>query len=375
MLATCNRFEVYFEAESFHSALDFAISEVAKELQLDADLASSLLKVLYGPSLVQHLYSVAAGLESMIVGEAEISGQVRRAIAESRKSSQTTSSLERLFQTAANVSKQVVTKTGLGASGRSIVTTALTLAKQTLGSLDGKNALVIGTGAYARVVSAALKNEQLREIAVFSRSGRASQFAKSHDLAAVPAEKLLEALTQADLVVSASGADGFAVDLDLAKSVAALRGARELAFIDVALSKDIAPEVSQISGFQVIDLETLKEHAPAEHLEAIVEAQDIVRAAVFDFETEEKSRAADPVITALRAHVGLWVEQEVESVRRKSGLEAARDVERSLNRVTNAILHAPSVKVKDLAKDGNHEDYLNAVKLLFGLELGTDAQA
>lgn len=375
VLATCNRFEVYFETEAFHGGLDFAIAQVAAELHVAPDTASSLLKVLYGPSLVQHLYSVASGLESMIVGEAEISGQVKRALTHSRSVGQTTSSLERLFQTASAVSKQVSSQTGIGASGRSIVSTALELAQQKIGNLVGKRALIIGTGAYARVVSAALKNLGLANISVFSRSGRARQFALSHELTPVTNEQLDLEMARADLVVSASGSRGFAVDLDLAQRVRLLREGNGLLFIDVALSRDVAPEVELVPGFEIIDLETLRLKAPAEHIDAVISAQEIVREAVTEFENEQKSRAADPVIAALRAHVGLWVEQEVEAVRRKSGPEAAKDVERSLHRVTNAILHTPSVKVKDLAKDGNHDDYLNAVKLLFGLELENDERA
>lgn len=375
VLATCNRFEVYFETEAFHGGLDFAIAQVAAELHVAPDTASSLLKVLYGPSLVQHLYSVASGLESMIVGEAEISGQVKRALTHSRSVGQTTSSLERLFQTASAVSKQVTSQTGIGASGRSIVSTALELAQQKIGNLVGKRALIIGTGAYARVVSAALKNLGLANISVFSRSGRARQFALSHELTPVTNEQLDLEMARADLVVSASGSRGFAVDLDLAQRVRLLREGNGLLFIDVALSRDVAPEVELVPGFEIIDLETLRLKAPAEHIDAVISAQEIVREAVTEFENEQKSRAADPVIAALRAHVGLWVEQEVEAVRRKSGPEAAKDVERSLHRVTNAILHTPSVKVKDLAKDGNHDDYLNAVKLLFGLELENDERA
>lgn len=372
VLATCNRFEVYFEAEAFHAGLDFAIGEVATELQIDSDTASSLLKVLSGPSLVQHLYSVVAGLESMIVGEAEISGQVKRALSQSRSSGQTTSSLERLFQTASAVSKRVSSQTGIGASGRSIASTALELAEQKIGSLKGKRALIIGTGAYARVVSAALKNLGISKISVFSRSGRARQFALSHDLIAVDNDQLDFEMARADLVVSASGSRGFAVDLELAQRVRSMRDVSGLLFIDVALSRDVEPEVELVPGFEIIDLEKLKEQAPVEHLDAVITAQEIVREAVTEFENEQKSRAADPIIAALRAHVGLWVEQEVAAVRRKSGPEAAKDVERSLHRVTNAILHTPSVKVKYLAKDGNHDDYLNAVKLLFGLELEKD---
>lgn len=372
VLATCNRFEAYFDAPEFHGSLEFAVREIAKVLEIEEEEVTSKFRVLYGPALTRHIYSVAAGLESMVVGEAEITGQVKRALSGAQNEGLVTAELQKLFQSASGVAKKVISETGLGASGRSVISVALEIAQTRLGQLDGKSALIIGTGAYARVTVAALKRAGVGRIFIYSKSGRAKAFSTSHEVEPVGEASLLEVLAEVTLVVGASGTPGHVIDLPVAEKLQQLRRS-ELVLVDVALSKDVAPEVAALEKFFVIDLEQLKLLAPKQHSESVAAAEQIVSHAVSNFEAALSTRKMDPVISALRAHVNLWVDAEVELVRKKQGDDVAREVERSLNRVTKAILHTPTVKAKDVAKDGNHEDYLRAIRLLFDLELGKDA--
>jgi glutamyl-tRNA reductase len=313
---------------------------------------------------------VASGLESMIVGEEEISGQVKRSLSQAHRHGYASKNLNHLFQNAATVAKSVTTETGLGASGRSVITTALDVAGEHLKGFEGKKALLIGTGAYSRVVAAALQRMRVEEIYVYSRSGRAEKFSNNHETHPVRKDQLVEVMSEVDLVVSASGAQGFAVDEVLAREVASLRSSQSpLILIDVSLSRDVAPEVSGVGGMVVIDLERIKDRAPQEHVDSVLTAREIIHSAVSNFEESMASRTIDPVVAALRAHIGVWVEEEIESVRRKSGNGAADEVQKSLRKVTNAILHAPSVKAKELAIDGNHQDYIRAVRLLFDIDV------
>ena len=370
VLATCNRFEIYFEAESFHDSMDYVTSVVASQLGIETSLVSSMLKVLYGDSVPQHLFSVASGLESMIVGEEEISGQVKRALSRAHKLGYASKNLNHLFQNAASVAKSVTSETGLGASGRSVITTALEIAGEHLGGINGKNALLIGTGAYSRVVTAALHRMGVNGIFVYSRSGRAERFSDSHETTPVGKDQLVDVMSAVDLVVSASGTQGFAIDEVIALEVTSQRAeVPPLVLIDVSLSRDLAPTVSSMDGIVVIDLERIKNRAPQEHIDSILTAREIIHNAVSNFEESMASRTIDPVIAALRAHIGVWVEEEIENVRRKSGSGTADEVQKSLRKVTNAILHAPSVKAKELAIGGNHEDYIRAVRLLFDVEV------
>jgi glutamyl-tRNA reductase len=370
VLATCNRFEVYLESEDFHQSLDFTMRAIAEELQEDLELIASQMDVRYGKDVIEHLFAVSSGLDSMIVGESEITGQVRRAFANAQQHGLPATGLQQLFQRALQTSKEVSRKTGIGASGKSVINTALELAGQLLGSKPMSQALLIGTGAYARVVTKTLKAKDVKNIFVYSKSGRAKGFASSQGIEAVSKAELLEVMAKSDLVVSASGHKGFSIDLQLAQEVLSKRKKkRPLVVIDVALSKDVAPEVSDLESFHVIDLEQLIRAAPVEHSEAIDRARDLVVAAAAEFANSQSSKAIDPVIIALRSHIGLWVNQEVEMAKKKLDAPTAAQVERSLSRVANAILHTPTIRAKDLAATGNHDDYVKAVKTLFDIDL------
>jgi glutamyl-tRNA reductase len=370
VLSTCNRFEIYFEADTFHDSVDYVTEVIAKNLETSTDSVTSTLKVLYGDSVPQHLFSVAAGLESMVVGEEEISGQVKRALLTAHEINFASKNLNKLFQNAASVAKSVATETGLGASGRSIITTALEIAVEKIGDLKNSRVLLIGTGSYSRVVTAALERLNVSEIFVYSRTGRAEEFSTNHNTTPVTKEQLVEVMASADLVVSSSGTKGYVIDRVLAEKVAELRIKKtNLVLIDVSLSKDVDPEVSCTLGYDVIDLELVKEKAPQEHLNSIVKARDIIHSAVLDFEETLLARSTDPVVTAMRSYIESRVVEEIENVRRKSGDELASEVEKSLRKVVNGLFHEPSVRARELAVKGNQKDYVEAVKLLFDIKV------
>lgn len=369
VLSTCNRFEMYVETASFHNGVEFVITRVAQHLNITNQAASLLFKVMYGDSVPQHLFSVSAGLESMIVGEEEIAGQVKRALADAQSRGTATKQLNQLFQKAASVSKVVTTETGLGASGRSIIMTALDIATERIGGLEGASVLLIGTGAYSRVVNAALERHGVGEIGVFSRTGRAEQFSRSRGTTPVSADQLIEWIGRVDLIVSSSGVQGYAIDAELLSTCLTERKTvHPLICIDVSLSKDIDPAASDLPHVEVIDLEWIRERAPEEHSAPIVAARDIIRDAVNEFNELLLARSADPVVSLLRERVAETIEEEIDAVRRRAGDQAANLVQRSLRRVTNTLLHAPTANAKALTLAGKQDKFVEAVELVFGIE-------
>lgn len=369
VLSTCNRFEIYCESDLFHPALEFITHAISQHVPLSPQDINEMLRVLYADAVPEHLFSVAAGLESMVVGEEEIAGQVKRALASTQKINFSTKSLNQLFQTASKVAKSVTTHTGLGASGRSIVTTALDIAQEHIDSWEHSSALVIGTGAYSRVVTTALQKRGVIDISVYSRSGRADKFAELHGIRSITRQELASEIARTHITISASGSQGYALDQDIAQQVLEFRqNTAPVVVVDVALSRDVAPELSQRPEFFIIDLERIRDNAAPEHVESLTKARQLVHSSVAEFTGALAAHSVDHVVSALRAHVGLWVDEEIENVRKKSGDETAREVQKSLRKVTNAILHTPSVKARELAVDGNQEDYIHAVRLLFDLE-------
>ena len=212
VISTCNRFELYLDVDaplsgdSVRHATRHVAELVAHASGVTGEVAARSFTVRTGPEVTEHLFAVASGLDAMVVGEREIAGQVKRSLVVAREQETTSKTLELLFQTASRTSKRVGTDTELGAAGRSVVALALDLAEREVSPWDGTRAVLIGTGSYAGASVAALRARGCDDIRVYSQSGRAGVFAESHGVQ--PVDSLVEALADADLVVSCSGARG-----------------------------------------------------------------------------------------------------------------------------------------------------------------------
>jgi glutamyl-tRNA reductase len=364
-LSTCNRVEFYLDGERFHDPVEALTTELSARTGIDG--IGDLLRVRVDAGAARHLFSVAAGLESMVVGEEEIAGQVRRALATARSENTTTPTLERLFQSASSTAKLVTSTTGLGAAGRSIVAVALDIVEDDIAPLAGARVLILGTGAYARVVSTALRQRGVEDMLVYSSSGRAARFVQGHGGSVVLQDDLAAALAEVDLVVACSGAPHHILDEPLMQRVSPQRD-RLLPVIDLALLPDVDPAVRRMPEVRIIDLEAVRVRAPREHGDAVVRAHGIVNEAVARFEEREASRVADPVVVTLRQQMDLLVEQELDRVRHRADAATVEQVERSLRRLAGQLLHMPTVRARELARDGNVEDYHRALGLLFGVE-------
>jgi glutamyl-tRNA reductase len=367
VVATCNRFELYLEAERFHEAVDQTIALIADVSGLGIEYCSQVLRVSYESTVVQHLFNLTAGLDSMIIGEVEVAGQVREAFKQAQRRGESTSRIEFLFQRALATSKKVKTSTDLGAAGRSIAHVALQIVEQKHWSLNGKRALILGTGAYARVVVGALQSMGCLEIEVYSASGRARRFSDTHGTIAIDSEGLSQSVAKADLVIACSGTGTHLIDARLIQE--SRTGTSVLPILDLALSSDVAADVHALQEVDVIDLEAIGKNAPSERGDAISAARAIVQQAVSDFESALTSRSTDPLVALMRAHVGLLITDETDRVRRRSGEDAAIEVSHSLHRVTNALLHTPSIRARELALNGNEDAYRRAIQLLFDIDV------
>ncbi len=377
VVATCNRLEIYVDAERFHDAIDAVTLCTASVAGIDPADVAGLLKVRLGPPVAAHLFTVASGLDSMVVGEAEISGQVSRALTAAHRAGTTTPVLHALFQSAARTAKQVAAASGLGSAGRSVASVAIDIAAAQLPAAAGTEAsqrlstatcLIIGTGAYARVVASALRARGCTRLQVFSPSGRADSFAATHHAEVVPPDQFADAVGKADLVVACSGTTGGVLDVGTVTAALADR-AHPLQVVDLALRPDVSAGVRALPGVHLVDLNTVAQGAAPEHREAITAAQDIVIAAVARFEEDQASRALDPAVVALRQHISVAVEKEMVRLRAKYDSDVAAEVELALHRVTQSLLHTPMLRAKELARNGDGAGYLQALHTLFGIEL------
>ncbi len=369
LLSTCNRFELYFDAPTFHGSMATVLDVIKAALPSEhAELAGEF-EVYAGEMAVQHLLEVTAGLDAMVVGEAEILGQVRDALAAA--DTHATPTLRRLFNAALTTGKAVSSHTDLGAAGRSVAAVGLDLVEGRHFSLTGRRALLVGTGSYARVVTAALLRLGCTDLYVYSGSGRAEQFARTHPVTPVAADALAEAIASADLVVSCSGNEhgGYPVLTTALLADARAESTALLPILDLSLSGDVEPDAADLVGIDLINLDEIGANAPAEQSAVVLAARDLVSRGVDTYLHLESGRAATPAVTAMRAHVSQFIEREIESAARRYDPETAAAVARSLRRVSNALLHTPSLRAAELARAGSLDDYQHALHTLFGIEV------
>ena len=379
VLATCNRLEIYCEVPSdadIEAARSAVVAAVSRQSDLAEDLVSRSFTTNTGESVAQHLFAVGAGLDSAVIGEREIAGQVRRALIEAQERGTASGGLTRLFQTASRTAKDVGALTALGKRGLSIVSVALELATDLSENTDwkSKTVVVFGTGAYAGATMALLKEQGCTDISVFSASGRAESFTASRGGTPLTRQTLPAALAKADVVIGCSGSEN-QVGADDVRRIRKASG-RPLVIIDLALSHDFDPAVREIDGVDLITLESVRLAAPAEQAESLKQASAIVSEAARNFSQRQLSREMDAAIVALRRHTLNVLESELEKVRAQHGCAgAAEEVEFAMRRMVKQLLHVPTVRARELAASGQQEDYIRGLEALYGITVQKPAPA
>ncbi|MDK1316941.1 glutamyl-tRNA reductase [Arthrobacter sp. zg.Y20] len=374
VLATCNRLEVYCEAPSeadVEAARSAVVAEISRQSGMSEDKVSRSFATNTGESVAQHLFAVGAGLDSAVVGEREIAGQVRRALIEAQEKGTVSGGLSRLFQTASRTAKDVGALTALGKRGLSIVSVALGLATDLSEDTDWsrKSVVVFGTGAYAGATMALLKERGCTDISVYSSSNRAESFAASRGGRPLTRKSLPAALAGADVVIGCSGSDSQVSAEDVRKVREA--AGKPLIIIDLALTHDFDPEVREIDGVELITLESVRLAAPAEQVESLKQASAIVADAAQNFSKQQLSREMDSAIVALRRHTLDVLDSELEKVRAQHGCTgAAEEVEFAMRRMVKQLLHVPTVRARELAASGQQEDYIRGLEALYGITVG-----
>lgn len=289
-LSTCNRYEIYLDTDNLAATRAGLIAGVARRLSMTVEDAANAFDELHEDQAVTHLCRVAASLDSMVVGEQEISGQVRRALKRAHQDHTATGSLTRLFEHAIRASRTVAAHTGIGSSTRSVASVALDLAGAHT-DFRGAQALLVGTGQLAAGGVAALRARGANIIGVFSPSGRARDFGELYGIPPLALEDLNEALSYADVVYACSGGEG--VVLSASQLAAARSGVPfPLTVIDLALHRDVEPDAAQLAGVSVIDLSDVRSHAPRENPQAYARAEQIAALAAQNLAAELATRAA-----------------------------------------------------------------------------------
>jgi glutamyl-tRNA reductase len=381
VLATCNRIEVFAEVEKFHGGVADVSRVLARQAGATVEELSPYVTVHYEDQAVAHLFTVAAGLDSMVVGETQVLGQLRAAYALAREEGTVGRALHPVAQRALRVGKRVHTETGIDRAGASLVSVALDRAEDRIGSLAGRSVLVVGAGSMGALAATTLARRGAAVVVSSRTEAHAARLADSLGGRAAPLTDLPAELAAADLLLTCTGATGLVVGVDVVEGAMTGR-TRPLAVVDLALPRDVDPGVAALPDVHVVDLALLQgERASTPgRPTAGVAADDIAAAhALVEAETallraERQAAQVAPTVSALRSQAAEVVDAELLRLStRLPGLDAREraEIARTVRRVVDKLLHEPTVRVKELAAVPGDTDYAGALRALFGL--GIDA--
>ena len=373
VLSTCNRVEVYAEVSKFHGGVVDVTESLSKATGVPREELTPHLYVRYEDRAVQHMFEVASGLDSMVVGEQQIIGQVRGALRSAQETATAGRTINDLAQAALRVGKRVHQDTGIDRAGSSVVSVALHLAARDFGgTLDGRRALVVGAGAMSSLAATQLHRSGVADIVIANRTfERGARLAELVGGTAIELATVLDALADVDLVVSCTGSTGIVLtEADVAAS--RLGAATPLVVVDLALPHDTEASIGELDGVRRIDLGTLAQEPEAHAPERDVElARSIVAEEVRAHLASMAALRVEPIVVSLRARADQVVDAELRRLRlRLPELDdtAAAELARSLRRAVSTLLHTPTVRMKELAADPDGARYATALHRLFDLD-------
>jgi glutamyl-tRNA reductase len=372
VLSTCNRVEVYAAVTAFHGGLAEIGAVLAERAGLDVTGLASHLFIHYDDEAARHALRVAAGLESMVVGEAQILGQLRDAYGQAAEHDVTGRYLHELMQQALRVGKRVHAETGIDRAGQSVVSAALALAPH---GVADRSALVLGAGSLGGLALATLSRAGAGPLFVTNRGAdRANRLAQLHGATAVDFADLAAALPAVDLVICATASPEpvlTAVEVRAAVRARPADATEPLVLFDLAVPRDVAADVAEVPGVVLIDLARLATTSLAEPSTVDREAAEaIVAAEVETFLAWLRGNEVAPTVAALRARADEVVDSELArlSARRPDLTEEQRaDVAHAVHRVVQRLLHSPTVRVRQLAGTTGGDQYAALLRELFDL--------
>jgi glutamyl-tRNA reductase len=382
VVSTCNRVEIYAEVGRFHGAVNGVCELLAQYSGIPASELTASLYVHYEDRAAQHLLAVASGLDSMVVGEGQILGQVRAALRMAGEHGMLGRSLRDLGRLALRTGKRARAETGIDRLGVSLVSVGIELAASELGQegstalLAGRHVLVVGAGAMSGLAVATAARSAAARVVVANRTrARAERLAASvggevADLAALPA-----ALAAADLVISCTGAGGLVITEPVVRAALEAREpARPLVLLDLAMPRDVDPAVAEFPGVSVIGLDELRDSGGAAvGADEVAAVRAIVEEEFAAYGSAIRAARVTPTVVALRAKAATVVDAELARLASRlneDGLSghALDEIAQTVRRVVDKLLHGPTVRVKELASSPGGEEYAAALRVLFDLD-------
>ena len=374
VLSTCNRTEVYVVAERFHPAVGDVRNVLSGLAFLAPEDFSDHLYTFHDAAAVAHLFSVVSGLDSAVLGESEILGQVRGAWEQAVEEGAAGAGMNMLFRHAVEVGKRVRTETSIGRHTTSVSHAAVELAEARLGTLTGKRVLVLGAGDMGEGMAVSLAKAGVAEVLVANRTrSRADELAAKVGGRSVSVVDLPAALAEVDVLLTSTGASSVLVDHGDLEPIVAARAGRELLIIDVAVPRDVDPSAADLPGVDLLDMDDLRAFADvglAERRREVTSVRYLIDEEVQRYREAATARQVAPLIGSLRERAESARAAEVERVTAKLTPAERAAVDVASRAVVAKLLHEPTVRLKDAAGTARGERLADALRDLFDLDPG-----
>lgn len=374
VLSTCNRTEVYAVAEKFHGAYGDLRDFFCDLGGFSPEELSPHVYSQHDDAAISHLFEVAAGLDSAVVGESEILGQVRSAWERSQHEGGSLSTLNLLFRHAIETGKRARTETSIGRHTASVSQAAVDMARENLGTVEGLTVLVVGAGEMGEGVTIAMADAGISQVLVTNRTiAKAQALADRVSGSVIEFYRLAETLMQADVVVTCTGAGTTVIDVEMVSRAMQQRASRPLFIVDIAVPRDVESDVATIDGVTLLDLDNLRDWAARGQALRAAEAQavrNIVAEELERFTLELTARQAAPLVALLHARAEVVRLAEIDRLQKKlSSLsdEQQQAVDALTKGIVAKLLHDMSVRLKDDAGTPRGERNSAAVRDLFDL--------
>jgi glutamyl-tRNA reductase len=400
VVSTCNRVEVYADVDRFHAGVTAICELLARHCGVPSHELTPHLYVHYEDRAVSHLLAVAAGLDSMVVGEDQILGQVRSAIKLAAEHGTAGRVLSELGQLALRTGKRARAETGIGRAGHSLLTAAVELAAARLDparpstvspstvspstvspgpdALAGRDVLIVGAGSMSALAAATAARGGAASIVVANRTRKhAERLAASVRTTVTRITGLAElpaAMAAADVLISCTGAAGPVITYDMVSAALEARQAPgSLVILDLAMPRDVEPAAASLPGVVLIGMDQLAEHATAIRDDDVAAVRAILEAELAAYQSAMDAARVAPTVVALRAKAAKVVDAELARLAGRlstDGLSghALDEIAQTVRRVVDKLLHAPTVRVKELAGSPGGEEYAAALRVLFDLD-------
>ncbi len=374
LLSTCNRVESIISAQT-EDVIESVVDWLADHAVTDRATLEQHLYILRHGDVVKHLFRVASGLDSMILGEPQIGGQVRKAFQVAQETRTLDSVLSQLFDNTMRVAKKVRTDTGIGEHAVSIPYAAVELARKIFGDLRGLHVLLLGAGDMGELTAEHLHEQEVKQVFVANRSHqRAQELAQRYDGEAVQFDSIDERLSACDIVIASTAAPHYVIEPAQVQRALASRRNRNLFLIDLSVPRNIHPAIAQIEGAYLYNVDDLQHVADANlelRQQKAKQAEEIVAREVDSFRRRLVAQDAVPTILELQQRLETIRTAELDKCLRKLGpisAEQRESIEQLTTQMTNKILHYPILQLKEASDEPSERESLRrTIRKIFGL--------